>query len=360
MYLGASCVVTGAILRLMRTDLPVRKQSLWLSAFLVGIIFLCGTCMLGVIWGGCALLVAFFLIPRERLFRMCKAAPGRVTLTVVILAVLGVYFMWTLRIGARSTSPGTTDWRSVAFVFYEQLGLLGLGPARTDLRTGGIQLLRPYAGILLTASVLIGFVLINGFLQMAKGKPAGRTIRIVFVVAAFALFLFTVGVTVRWRVLGRHCAGLMPGWIALLAVGLADYWRRPGLWGKTMAIAYIALTLWSCLSIRFASRHARDDYRDAAKCANLALENNQVVWWNAAEPGAQYYNVPLRTEATGKNAALLLINPQAQTLALLSRPNVIITSKPDLYDNDGTVAEYVRHGHYRSSQRFPAFTVWQE
>ncbi len=360
MYLGASCVVLGAICRLSQDELPPGQQSLWLSVFLSGIFFLCGSCMLGVVWAGCALLVAFCVIPRPRLLQLWQTGRARVVVTLLLLAGLGAFFLWTLRIGARGHTAGTTDWRSVAFVLYEQLGLLGLGPSRTNLRQGGISLLRPYAPILLTASALTGAVLINGFRQMAKGQPAGRIAWIVLAVAGSALLLFGAGAAVHWRVLGRHCAGLMPLWIALLAFGLADFWRRPGLLGKAVAGACVALALWSCLSIRFASRHARDDYRDAAQCARLALGQHQVVWWNADEIGARYYKVPLDATGTERNKAILLVNPAAESLARLEKPNVVIASKPDLFDNTGTVAEYLMRGHYRPSEQFPAFTVWRE
>jgi hypothetical protein len=360
MYIGTSCLVLGAICRLSQDALTTRKQSLWLSGVLFGFVCLCGASMLGVVWAGCALLVAFFVIPQQRLLQLWKIGCVRVVLTLLLLAGLGAYFLWTLRIGARGTTVSTTDWRSIGFVLYEQLGLLGLGPSRTDLREGGMRLLRPYAPILLPASVLIGAVLINGFRQMAKGQPAGRAAGVVLAVAGSALFLFGAGAVLRWRVLGRHSAGLMPVWITLLAFGLAGFWRRPGLLGKTVAAAYLAMALWSCLSIRFAPRHARDDYRDAAQCARLALEQNQVVWWNAAENGARYYKVPLATVAPEKSKALWLINPTAESLAMLEKPNVVIVSKADLFDSSGTMAEYLTRGHYRPSEQFPAFTVWRD
>ena len=360
MYIGASCLVFGAICRLSQDELTARKQSLWLSGFLFGFLILCGVTILGVLWAGCALLAAFFVIPRQRLFQLWKTGRVRIVLTLPLLAGLGAYFLWTFHIGSRGQTVGTTDWRSAAFVFYEQLGLLGLGPSRTALREGGMGLLRPYAPVLLAASVLIGSVLINGFRQMAKGQPAGRTAWIVLVVAAPALFLFGNGAVIHMRVLGRHCAGLMPVWITLLAFGLAGFWRRPGLLGKAVAAAYLAAALWSCLSLRIASRHARDDYRDAAQCARLALGQNQVVWWNAALSGARYYKVPLEATAPEKNKAVLLINPTAATLAGLEKPNVVIASKPDLYDSAGTLAEYLARNHYRVSGKFPAFTIWRD
>jgi hypothetical protein len=89
------------------------------------------------------------------------------------------------------------------------------------------------------------------------------------------------------------------------------------------------------------------------------LAQGRVVWWNAAEYGALYYEVPLMTGASGKAGAALLLDPAATTLAGLRAPDVVITSKPDVFDNAGAVNQYLTEGHYRAAEHFPAFTVWR-
>ena len=106
------------------------------------------------------------------------------------------------------------------------------------------------------------------------------------------------------------------------------------------------LSLFSCLAVRLAVRHQRDDYRDAAQYARQALLQNQVVWWNAAVEGAWDYKMPLDTSGGQKDTAIPLLNPSVDSLARLKKPNVIIVSKPDLFDSAGTMADYLKRGHY--------------
>jgi hypothetical protein len=129
--------------------------------------------------------------------------------------------------------------------------------------------------------------------------------------------------------------------------------------GRAVSAAYLVFSLGSCLSIRLAARHERDDYRDAAQYAKLALRQNQVVWWNADLEGAGYYKVPLAANGDGENTTIPLINPPADLLARLKRPGVIIVSKPDVFDSSGTLAEYLARNQYRASAKFQAFTIWE-
>ena len=360
MQLGASCLIFAALHRLGRDELSQRQQSLWLSGFLSGFLILCGSSLIGVIWSIAALAAAFILIPRRRFLDLWKTGWLRLALTGSVLLVLGLYYIWTLSVGARATAAGRTDWQTVAFVFYEQLGLTGLGPGRIDLRQAGIQSLRPYivplAGYFLLSAILAA----NGLRQALRLEPAKRVCALALAVALPAVMLLGVGFATHFRVLGRHFTPLMPIWFSLLALGLAALWGGAGWMGRPVLAAYLLFSLCSCLSIRFAVRHERDDYRDAAQCAKLALRNNQVVWWNANIGCACYYKVPLDKDGNGENKAIPIINPSAADLARLKKPGVIIASKPDIFDAGGALAEYLGRNHYQASGRFPAFAIWRD
>ena len=72
------------------------------------------------------------------------------------------------------------------------------------------------------------------------------------------------------------------------------------------------------------------------------------------------YNVPLAAAANeAGRAALLVLNSAPQSLATLSAPDLVIVSKPDLYDNQDAVANYVGKNPYTRAAIFPAFTIWQ-
>lgn len=361
MQLGASCLIFAALHRLGRDELSERQQSRWLSGFLFGFLMLCGSNLLGVIWSLAVLAAGFILIPRRRLLDLWKNGWPRLVLVCLLLLVLGGFYLWTLSAGARATAIGKTDWRAVAFVFYEQLGLAGLGPGRLDLREGGIGSLRAYILPLAGYAVLCAVLIVNGIREALRLESARRVLLLAFAVALPAVILPGVGFATHFRVLGRHFTPLMPIWFCLLALGLAALWsRRDGWMGRPLLEAYLLLSLCSCLSVRFAARHQRDDYRDAAQTAIDALRQHQGVWWNADSACARYYKLPLDTQANGENAAIQIYNTPAADLARLAKPDVVITSKPDIFDADGALAQYLARNHYRAIGKLPAFTLWRD
>jgi hypothetical protein len=52
------------------------------------------------------------------------------------------------------------------------------------------------------------------------------------------------------------------------------------------------------------------------------------------------------------------MNPTVETLATCALPEVIITSKPDVYDATGSVAGYVKSKGFIPVNHFMAFTTW--
>jgi hypothetical protein len=124
-------------------------------------------------------------------------------------------------------------------------------------------------------------------------------------------------------------------------------------------VLFVGLSLTSSLSLRFAPRHARDNYRSAAAIARQALQDGKTVWWNANERGAAYYHLPLATNGVAAGQALLLVNPSREVLLGTARPDMIIASRPDVFDDGGALAEFVAQSHYRLGTNLMAFTVWE-
>lgn len=113
--------------------------------------------------------------------------------------------------------------------------------------------------------------------------------------------------------------------------------------------------LLSALEIRFSPRHWRDDYRSASVSAINALNKGQIVWWNADPNPAVYYALPF---APSRNGAVELVNPTADYLVRLPSPNVIIISKPDVYDVKQSVSRFVRESNMRLIETPQAFKIW--
>jgi hypothetical protein len=328
------------------------------ALFLFGLVVLSGSNLLGMLWAGAALAAMPALLSLRRTMSLARrfwylwlAAGG-------LLGVFAGYYLWTLSLGARASASATTTWRSVCFVGYELLGFAGLGPGRLELRTADLAVLRPYLPCLALYAVAIAIPLGAAVLQEIEGRNR-RNLVLALSCAVPLAFILAVGRVAHFRVVGRHCAPILAVLLLLCASGLAWLWssRRP--WARVVALVFCGLSLLSCLSLRFSPRHAKDDYRAAAAFARTALTNGQSVWWNAAEVGARYYHLPLTAGPDRKGAALLILNPARGTLTRLPLPQVIITSKPDLYDGQSALADLLRDQRFQPARKFSAFVIWE-
>jgi hypothetical protein len=247
---------------------------------------------------------------------------------------------------------------SVCFVGYELLGFGGLGPGRLELRTTGLAALRPHLIWLALYGVAIAILMGTAVLQEVKGRNR-RHLVLALCCGVPPAFILAVGCVAHFRVLGRHFAPMVPVLLLLSGSGLAWLWSRPGAWARVVALAFCGLSLLSCLSLRFSPLHEKDNYRAAAAWARTALSKGQLVWWNAAGVGAQYYDVPLTTDPGRGGAALLVLNPARGTLNHLPLPQVVIASKPDLYDGQSALAELLREQRFQPACRLNAFVIWE-
>jgi hypothetical protein len=172
-----------------------------------------------------------------------------------------------------------------------------------------------------------------------------------------ALFLLVTGVLRHFRVLGRHFTPLLAVLIPVLSLGLLWLWRH-GRLGRAMVVLYLGLGLVSALQVRFASRHAGDDYRAAVTFAQAALANGQRVWWAAAPQGADYYGLPLSESPESSEAAYPIFGQRAEDLVELRKPDLIVLSRPDIYDHQGGLATVLSGGAFSLQTNFPGFAVW--
>jgi hypothetical protein len=357
--LSASMIVFAALYRLSQSsELTAGQERAWVLAFLLGMICLCGSSLLGMIWAGAALLGAWFLVPWKRIAELTRAYPLGVVLSFGLLAVMGVYYLWSLKIGARATG-GKTDAKNLIFIGYELFGFGGLGPGRLEIRDNGPAVFLPYVKELALYAGMVVFVCVLGIGRIYRGPSRRTALYLSAGITIPMLVLLGAGCLLHFRVLERHFTPLLPVLVFVLGLGLTAAWSgRPRI-SKLLACGFVVLSIASCLEVRFAARHKKDDYRDAAAIANEALRNGQVVWWNAGPHGAAYYHLPLSSDPDLRNHAVWLLNPTAGTLSSLPPPELIIASKPDLFDDQGVVAEYVRKTPYVKLASFPAFMLWQ-
>ncbi len=132
-----AAVVAACLFRLVENDAEALQSRTWFGLFCTGIIGLCVTSMIAVPWALGAMGAVLYWCGLRSSFRMALRFKGWSFLLGASLVFLAGYYVWTLSLGARASDVGRTGLVNVAYIFYELLGLAGLGPGRLDLRAEG-------------------------------------------------------------------------------------------------------------------------------------------------------------------------------------------------------------------------------
>ncbi len=173
MQLGSALMIFGALHRLGRGESTgLAHERLWVMAFCFGLVSLCGSSLLGMIWSGTAFLGLPFLFSRTRGLRVLppQSYAREMLLSIMICLGLGFYYLWTVKQGMGAT-PGKTDLTNVAFIGYELAGFAGLGPGRLAIRDGGFRTLFPYLPELLAYGVMGVILLTIAWRKLSPDLP---------------------------------------------------------------------------------------------------------------------------------------------------------------------------------------------
>ncbi len=108
------------------------------------------------------------------------------------------------------------------------------------------------------------------------------------------------------------------------------------------------MLLVSAVEIRLAHRFRRDDYRSVAAIVREAIQSGQQVWWLADVSTGRYYQVPF--DSPQVTIAPDLSGPSAP-------PDLVIFSKPDIYDSSGSVRPYLEREGFTVTRVLPAFEI---
>jgi len=114
------------------------------------------------------------------------------------------------------------------------------------------------------------------------------------------------------------------------------------------AFGTLAVVLVSALEIRFGPHFRRDDYRSAAAVARTALDAGEKVWWLADVSTGRYYHVPF-------GSPQLTVTPDLS--GPVTTPDLVIFSKPDIYDSSDAVRHYLTANGFTVTQIQPAFEI---
>ena len=357
MQYGAACVLCAGLLDAAQEPARSTKPiSLWILAF--GLLVLCGSSLLGVIWAAFAGAAWLYLI-RDRLWSLRQRSNlFPIAIAFSCLAALGGYYLWTLRVGGRASDIGRTGLPNLAFVFYELVGAAGLGPGRLEIRQRDLAAFCRFGAILipLVLGLLLFLALLAAALTCAwrnRSRPA-IIAGCIYAIPPIVL-LFALGYLQDFRILGRHFTPLLPVILGLFTFGISQ--MRPR---RLAAILFAALTatwLASSLSFRFGERHRKDDYRTATSIAKTALAQREIVWWSADDAAAVYYGLPIGKSA--EREANFAVSPVSPELLQSAVPDLVVASKPDIFDPAGQLGHFLREHRFVPVRELPAFTIWR-
>lgn len=274
-----------------------------------------------------------------------------------------IYHLSTLVRGAKSAMLWHVDLKFFGYVLYELTGLTGLGLSTEEIRhlaksphffatfsAHGWQFALPALGFVLVAGAII-----FGLRRQSSGLPPGLRAGLVSVLGLTALTFVAGGLVLQKAFWARHFAPMFPFYVVLLGVALAGLTSRRHRVVRWLPFLVVGLLIFSALNLRFSPVWRKEDYRSAAQFARQALTENKSVWWVGADYCANYYGLECAESRpeTGK-----VFCPQFGGAETLPPPDVIVFSKPDIYDAKFVVQEIIKRDHYQEAARFKSFTVW--
>ena len=350
---------TALFLPFVSTDGKPETDEFDFRLFSVGLILLCASSLTGVVFSAWPCLWLFVRLIRGRTLRLFLCRHWLwVAVDAIVLTVLAVFYFYTLASGARASPVGGTTLSSTAFCLYELSGFLGVGPSRLALRASQVASLRGFVlPLALYAAAFVPFAVCICFrsgCSVGEGRLARSGVLTLCLAGLGVLSMFFVGVTMGMRVLARHLMPVLPVLLFLFADLASSAWDRVRFSKAAVGIVFLAF-LFSCLSFRFQPYHAKDDYRRAVAIAQMAMENGETVWWSADTAALAYYGGSVSSSGT----LCKCTNSTLESLDSVAFPDVAILSKPDVYDNSGSIRGWLEAHGFGKETEFPAFWVFR-
>lgn len=321
-----------------------RSRLLWVF---LGALLTMGASAASLPWVGVCLLVVLWLSRRQQ-------TPVRELVPMMIFllpgaALVGLY-LWSFAQGDRASSPAPTGIASLLFVPYELLGAAGLGPGRGDLRISGVAAIKDHLPMLGLHAAALGVVLVAALVSIFRKVRLVRFLALLGLVLVPLLAVMLLGLFSGLRTTGRHFTPLLSLLLPVMALGISSASKNKAA-ASAAVILFVSLGL-SCLQIRFAPRHKKDNYREAAQLAKAEIGAGKRVWWVADASGAEYYKLQLG----GKDRAIQLFNA-VETPEPTA--DIIILNRTDAYDRQGTVMRVIGDQQFRLRQKLQGFTIWE-
>ena len=352
MQLGGALLAAGAVFSALAGEDEAYSASWW-WLFTLGMVLVCGAGMLGVPW---AMVAAGVMAAQPRCWQSIRRG-GLIPFLVLCLSLmlLAAFYLWTIHQKVAAAQLNTNLGSAIS-ILYDQLGFMGLGPSRNTLREQSVRVFMPHLLPIALLAIPLAWSLGAGMRQRFN-LPAKQFTIAVMVPAVLGLLILAAGCVRHNRILGRHFTPFFPILLFALGSALLILWRRGRMIDRVMAALLIAMLTCSSLEVRFAARHAKDDYRDVVAAAEKALAQGRVVWWAAGIDGARYYKLPIAWDTSQAGFAVWTIGVPASSGP---PPDDVFLSKIDLFDPAHNLMPYLQTHDYRAVAEWPAFTQWKK
>jgi hypothetical protein len=255
---------------------------------------------------------------------------------------------------------------NLAFSVYELLGFTGLGPGRVALRgaaksqeVGVASNILPYLPGMLTLAIMYCVAAVGYYraLRIPKWASYLKVTTAVIIVSALGLAVLAVGA--HFPFWGRHLAPVLPAIVVIVAISLSSLSSKQWITSGLAAILCFVL-LMSSIELRFADRHRKDDYRSAVSRADAALAAGKRVWWFADVWASRYYGLDVTVTNTQASGEPIRPDGFSGRYQQLPQPDLIVLSKPDIYDKRGTLREFIRQAGYHQIAVAQAFQFYEK
>jgi len=276
-------------------------------------------------------------------------------------------------------TPGNvaSNWKNVAFFFYEALGFSGLGPPRNALRMHpGAHSFHGYFWTMLLGSVATIAVCVC-FVKAGGGAPVkAEATRLLGCCAVGLMLLLAVARAFHFGFFGRHGMAL----VGLLCCSLVLALSARGVDARLRyAVVALLVVSWGVSSARllFLYPYAKDDVRTALQAARW---QGLPILWDAGDRDAAYYggfeadgegepgpDVPPAMPSTHWRKLTPLIVPtndeDAQAALFASRlapgDYVMVKGKADVFDPGGNWSGAMAGWQPHLLNRLNGFDVWR-
>jgi len=362
--LGAGCWLALGFVQLLQSE-GRQSRGFWNFGFAAAVII--SASFLGIFVvaaAGLVLLIQGF----SRRWKLRAGQYGILGGVAILNLILVALMVLKIHAGAEGGRAWMVGVSNLGFAAYELLGFVGLGPGRESIRasatTGGsaaaAQLLIPSLFKLGLLVIIYGGVVYAAFRasRNSAGKPTLRLALLSCSVSVLSIgCLLGASLASSFPFWGRHLAPTLP-FLLLSVAGAAAAIRS--IWtNRQEAFLFVPLFLvlfYSSCVIRWSSTHAKDDYRAATTIAREYLAEGKRISWIAAPGPAMYYEIPLSNDWPPAPGTVSIILP---TPGSNSRPDVILVSKPDVFDHQRFLPEWTSLPGIENSVPCQSFVLYQ-